>query len=311
MYNNTFNWFHGVVEDINDPEEMGRVRVRCYGYHTEDIGQLSTEELPWAFVMMPITSAAMSEIGQSPTGVLQGSWVVGFFRDGESAQDPIIMGTLASKSSAPDYQKGFSDPEKRYPTKLGVSETPLSAKEEYKKSFPYIKKKELRSLYDGVETAVQSNWNFPNLDSVVAPKYPKNHVTSYEKRDDQDEASHTVEIDVTPNHERISTIHRSGTYNEITPDGDQTCVVVGKEFKVVVSDSNVSVLGNCNLTVESNCNTYIKGDWNIKVDGDISETIGGSKNTQIANNLSETIGGNQATQVDGNVDIDASRIDLN
>ena len=31
-----FIWFTGVVEDRNDPDKLGRVRVRCLGYHTED-----------------------------------------------------------------------------------------------------------------------------------------------------------------------------------------------------------------------------------------------------------------------------------
>ena len=32
-----FIWFVGVVEDRNDPERIGRVRVRCLGFHTEDL----------------------------------------------------------------------------------------------------------------------------------------------------------------------------------------------------------------------------------------------------------------------------------
>ena len=32
-----FAWFVGVVEDRDDPDKLGRVRVRCLGYHTEDL----------------------------------------------------------------------------------------------------------------------------------------------------------------------------------------------------------------------------------------------------------------------------------
>ena len=90
----SFRWFTGVVEDIYDPEEMGRVKVRCYGYHTSNLNELPTKDLPFAHVMMPVTSASMSGIGQSATGLLQGSWVIGFFRDGHACQDPFIMGSL-------------------------------------------------------------------------------------------------------------------------------------------------------------------------------------------------------------------------
>ena len=36
MYMQPMIWFIGVVEDIFDPNKVGRVRVRCLGYHTED-----------------------------------------------------------------------------------------------------------------------------------------------------------------------------------------------------------------------------------------------------------------------------------
>ena len=44
-----FIWFAGVVEDRQDPLKLGRVRVRCLGYHTDDRNVLPTEDLPWAF----------------------------------------------------------------------------------------------------------------------------------------------------------------------------------------------------------------------------------------------------------------------
>lgn len=90
-----FVWWHGVVEDINDPLKLGRLRVRILGWHTEDKTKfgIPTEDLPWAQVMQPITSPAMSGLGRSPTGILQGSWVVGFFLDGKNAQQPFVMGT--------------------------------------------------------------------------------------------------------------------------------------------------------------------------------------------------------------------------
>ena len=31
-----FVWFTGVVEDRQDPDKLGRVRVRCVGYHTDN-----------------------------------------------------------------------------------------------------------------------------------------------------------------------------------------------------------------------------------------------------------------------------------
>lgn len=92
-----FEWFIGVVEDINDPDQINRVRVRCFGYHTTDTNKISTDSLPWATVMMPTTSASYKGTGSNHE-LMVGSWVVGFFRDGPSAQDPIVMGSIATQT---------------------------------------------------------------------------------------------------------------------------------------------------------------------------------------------------------------------
>ena len=85
-----FNWFVGVVEDRNDPEQVGRVRVRCLGYHTEDVVALPTADLPWSHVMHPVTDPSMQGLGSTPSWLVEGAWVVGFFRDNEF-QQPLII----------------------------------------------------------------------------------------------------------------------------------------------------------------------------------------------------------------------------
>ena len=85
--------FTGCVENRKDPLKLGRCQVRIVGVHTHDKTILPTEELPWAFPMQPITSAAISGIGSSPVGVVEGTWVVVMFRD-EDQQQPIIIGSI-------------------------------------------------------------------------------------------------------------------------------------------------------------------------------------------------------------------------
>ena len=108
------NWFTGVVEDVNDPQQMGRVRVRCMGYHSDNKTDIPTEHLPWATCIMPVTSSGVSGIGSSPTGLIAGSWVVGFFRDAKECQDPIIVGSVSSSSAvssvAAQQNQSFFDP---------------------------------------------------------------------------------------------------------------------------------------------------------------------------------------------------------
>jgi len=352
-----FAWFTGVIEDIDDPMEMGRYRVRCFGYHNEDKTEgkgIQTEDLPWAMTMLPVTSASISGVGQSATGLLRGTWVIGFFRDSINAQDPVIMGSIPSITSRPtDYSKGFSDPSKRYPSNkknskfagklvkkdpdnekekgedmglhLNMPDTPRSAQvkeEKYKEGFSYDKKKSLRKLYDKVPTAlgrVNNNWKFPVLDDVMKPTYPQNHVTAYERANDADEAAHIVEYDVTPGKERISTIHRTGTYEEVTPVGDKTSVIVGNNFQVIVKDNNVNIKGNCNLTIDTNCTTFIKGNWDIRVNGNVTESIGGWRKIDvgleqvehIGSSLLQTTGGPCTEKYGGNQVTTAPNIFLN
>ena len=104
-------WWQGVVEDVNDPEALGRVRVRIFGFHSDDKSKIPTDKLPWAPPIMPITSAAIGGVGQSPTGALPGAWVMGFFRDGMNAQDPIVWGTIYGKPNA----SSLKSPDGSYP----------------------------------------------------------------------------------------------------------------------------------------------------------------------------------------------------
>ena len=119
---NGFVWFIGVVEDIMDPLKTGRVKVRCYDWHVANKGTIPTSDLPWAQVMMPANNASASGIGTSPNGLKQGSWVLGFFLDGQYAQRPMVLGSIPGipsyKADENTKNVGFNDPEGRYPTVL-------------------------------------------------------------------------------------------------------------------------------------------------------------------------------------------------
>lgn len=97
MINNLATWWTGVVEDRDDPEGLGRCRVRIFGYHTPDTNLLPTSDLPWAIPMQSITSAATSGVGSTPVGIVPGTWVIGWFLDGGDAQQPLMIGTIAGK----------------------------------------------------------------------------------------------------------------------------------------------------------------------------------------------------------------------
>ena len=86
--------------------------MRCLGIHTDDKLTLPTVDLPWASVLLPTTSAGISGLGQSPSFIVEGAWVWGYFRD-ESKQEPVIVGTMPACSRVRYYGSGFYDPNSR------------------------------------------------------------------------------------------------------------------------------------------------------------------------------------------------------
>ena len=86
-------FYTGVVEDRMDPMKLGRCRVRVVGIHTHNKTVLPTIDLPWAYPVQPLISGAMSGVGKSPVGPVEGTWVVIFFQD-EDNQFPMMMGSI-------------------------------------------------------------------------------------------------------------------------------------------------------------------------------------------------------------------------
>jgi len=121
-----FIWFIGVVEDRNDPLELGRVRVRCLGYHTDDLSAIPTSSLPWAHVMHPTTDPSMHGMGTTPSFLVEGGYVCGFFRDVGEHQQPVVIGTLpgipeSSGGKENTYSKGFNDPRHKNSNQTNVN----------------------------------------------------------------------------------------------------------------------------------------------------------------------------------------------
>lgn len=102
-----YTWFIGTVEDNNDPQKLGRVKVRCHGFHSENLQEVKTEHLPWALVAMPTTSAGLRNKGHSPTGILVGTQVIGFFADGSAAMFPIVTHVLGGFNNSRTSPEGI------------------------------------------------------------------------------------------------------------------------------------------------------------------------------------------------------------
>lgn len=299
-----FVWWHGVVEDTADPLQLGRCRVRVYGFHVENKTELPTSALPWAYPMQPLTSAALSGIGQSPTGLLVGSHVFGFFRDGDEAQDPVMIGSFGGvPMKAADASVGFSDPLGKYPATnagiaakqfpLGVSVVGEQDTNRLARNSDVDQMKSSVVAYKtaSVTTDIQSTpgvrgskkWSEPA--SPYSAAYPKNHVR-------YTESGHVEEFDDTPGAERIHLFHASGSFTETgngwqsNPDGTRVQRIVGDDYEIIHGNKkvyingaeglDVVISGGLNLTVSGDCKVQLNGKTDILANSDVHLQIEGS-----------------------------------
>ena len=118
-----FVWWIGEVENIDDPSQLGRVKVRIIGWYTGNktnegadsyTKTLPTENLPWATVLLPTDKPQTKNAGTT-TELQPGAFVMGFFLDGEEAQLPVVMGSFRGfrqadeQSSATGKSKGAQE----------------------------------------------------------------------------------------------------------------------------------------------------------------------------------------------------------
>ena len=308
------NFYTGVVEDRHDPLSLGRVRVRVYGLHTDDKSLIPTPDLPWSDVLMPVTSPSLSGLGLSPHGLVEGSTVMGMYRDESGMQDFVVLGSLFGKPSdkwkipnnkvdnavTRSADEGFNDPRRdskgdyaesldkpqngRNFTLTGALDTaPLGRPtlttvtpvdgsgttiENNDKGERYPRDSYTKdSKSDLNENAiVGSSATYPNdiilkhegtsvkepTRQSISPAYPYNHMI-------ESESGHILEMDDTPNAERLHLYHRSGSRIEFLRDGDMTLKVANNNYEIILKGKKVLIAGSADIELSNgnyNINAY-------------------------------------------------------
>lgn len=87
----------GIVEDLMDPDETGRVRVRIFGVHSQNPSEVPTDSLPWAEIASGATNPFVSGLGSAPLGLLEGSMVLLKPKSEDDLQEWAIFNTIAGK----------------------------------------------------------------------------------------------------------------------------------------------------------------------------------------------------------------------
>ena len=293
-----FIWFTGVVEDRNDPSKLGRVRVRCVGYHTDDKERIPTTDLPWAHIMHPVTDPSMNGMGQTPSFMVEGTWVVGFFMDAEDKQQPIIIGTLPGvPDEKPNTSKGFYDPNGVYPKTDFLEESDVNRLARNESiSFTVVEDKSVdRSL--GVPAADGTAFDEPV--TTYDAEYPKNHVF-------ESESGHIVEYDDTDGKTRLHEYHKSGTFREIDEDGNRHERIVkdnyefvrGDEYRHIFKDVFFTSGGTLNIKCK-NLNIEVEENFTQQIGENVIINVGGTLESDITGAVTEVYGSTITRSVTG------------
>ena len=333
-----FIWWQGVVEDRNDPLQLGRCRVRILGWHPEDRELVETCELPWAYPLQDITSAAMSGIGHAPVGPVEGTWVMGFFRDGDDAQQPIMMGTIGGIPQLPPPDSGLFDPNGKYPLNPKLTKEEKEANKEpghglkepdtsriartrgdNSKEDPFVIAKKKDRELNVPKALAEETWEEPET-LASKTKYPFNHAFT-------SESGHGQEFDDTKDSERVHIFHKDGTFEELYPKGDRVQKIVGDNFEIVKKDDNIRVKGDLNIMVDQQARIRIEkavsvevtegtvklvvrqGDVRLKIEnGDLFADVTGNMTTKVSGDKIEDIGGSYTVIVGGQYRLEAGTV---
>lgn len=245
-----FSPFIGIVEDIHDDKDMGRIRVRVFGEHTENKGKLPSDKLKWFSVVVP-NSASISGVGDSPTGYVEGSMVFGYFVDDEH-QEGIVIGSICGWPDVPSNPNvGFNDPTGTYPTYINESDVNRLAR-----GIVTALVKQKQNTVTGIPGAFPADV-LSEPTTAFAPKYPYNRVF-------ETPSGHVVEYDDTPGAERIAVHHRSGTFEEVSPDGSKVEKVHGNMTEIFLGNNLVYISGEKNVVVSGDCQLNVMGTYRVK-----------------------------------------------
>lgn len=254
--------YSGIVEDRNDPRELGRYRVRIFGIHSHDKNEVPTAALPWANPLQPATSAAINGVGQTPK-LLLGTNVIVTFMD-EDKQRPLILGSIAGIGTeshlmmngqpVPNDNNSFGFTSMSNGNYVGESDVNRNARS---------------GGTDGLRSTVNAGGIREPEDLRPHRQYPYSQVRF-------SEGGHFEEWDDTPGNERILTQHVSGSFTEIRPDGTRVDKIVNDNYQLIAGDNKVVISGECTVVIEGDAKLQVGGDFQVDVNKDMIYNVEGS-----------------------------------
>lgn len=297
FYGDQTRWFVGTVVSNNDPLELGRIRVRIYGIHSDNKTDIPDADLPWSQVIIPVTQGGTKGYGNN-LGIQRGAEVFGIFLDGQSSQMPLVLGSMpkyenTTNNTVTTNLLARSDLGSKHPSYLrrlkGRVNDEGEAIEYYVARPPKVTsvapdKTSPTNYYDN------KYWIEPYPADGKLSEYPDNHV--YETP-----AGHVMEFDNGPGKERFHHFHPSGSYEEIIATGQKTLKVTGPNYELYLDSASIFIKGDHNVTIAGNKRELIQGNYHLEVVGDMTMNLHQSLQTKIEMNQETEVGGYRVTNV--------------
>ena len=238
----------GTVVDINDPEKLGRVKVKVYGLHDN----IESKELGWSKCLTSTNTPA--QLGHGASVNLQVGTLVSCVALDITLQEFIVTGTLPTKTDgAKDNNvrvRGEADPHADEP--LGTYE-PGSC---YEPVYPYNNVMETESGH------VKEYDDTPGAERI---KERHKSGTQYEIQ----ASGSKVERIVSDNYQLVC------GHDTVEVKGNVRIIVSGHCDLAVSKDLTARVGGNMTSTVTGNMTADITGTTSLTGIGDISITQNG------------------------------------
>lgn len=207
-----------------------------------------------AFLSNPLDiDAALNQVKLQATGVIAQKAI-------SSARKFKVLSDENEQKLVTNKQ-GFIDPTGTYPTQIyaNEAETNKLARGEVVNTVIQVKEKN-RSLSNKI-----AGGSFDEPPSFYKAVYPYNKVT-------ETESGHIIEIDDSPNAERLHIYHKSGTFIEIDAFGNVNKKTKGSDYQFVEKNGYLSVKGNMNVSIGKGIRVFIGGDADLEIQGDTNIT---------------------------------------
>ena len=267
----------GIVEDLNDPEQLNRVRVRLPIHGSK--GQTPGDAIPWAKTLAPGMGVGPNQGGgggQGGLSVAQNAKVMVLVNH-DNHEDITIMGVLPDNNTGKDIVGASAG---------GQSSMALGSLRDGSTGGKHEPGTDMSKLIlkDAPASFPQVKGKYPDTFVNVSKSGMRNIL--------HDVAGETYQ----------ASVHPTGTFTEMQADGNYVTFTAKDRKEAVEGTYTLGSEGNLVIATNGNLQIKAKGNIIIEAEGNMSEFVAKSKSTSTGKSYSvgakdsvSIIGGSSAT----------------